>query len=138
MLAGTGKMKYRAGYKYQLEEDHLCLIGIKRAVDTSFIHLNDKGDLLIERGYAWDGPSGPTFDTRTFMRGSLVHDSLYQLMREGHLPTSCREQADLELWRICREDGMCWPRAWWVWKAVRWFGARRAKAGHTRPVYSAG
>ena len=131
-------MKYRAGYKYQLAKPYECLIGIRHTVSTPYIHLNTGGDLLIERGYAWDGPSGPTFDTRTFMRGSLVHDSLYQLMREGHLPTSCREQADLELWRICREDGMCWPRAWWVYRAVRIFGARRAKAEYVRPVHTAG
>ncbi len=30
-------------------------------------------------------PNGPTIETKTFMRASLVHDALYQLMREEHL-----------------------------------------------------
>ncbi|MDH3345874.1 MAG: hypothetical protein OEL75_01675, partial [Kiritimatiellaceae bacterium] len=50
---------------------------------------------------------------------SLVHDALYQLMREGFLPESCREDADQELHRICREDGMCRFRAWYVLLGVR-------------------
>jgi hypothetical protein len=41
------------------------------------------------------------------------------LMRSEHLPASCREDADQELHRICREDGMTRFRAWYVLKAVR-------------------
>jgi hypothetical protein len=44
------------------------------------------------KGYAWNGPSGPTLDTRNFMRGSLVHDALYQLMREGRMDNGLRRQ----------------------------------------------
>ena len=59
--------------------------------------LNTKGHLIIKRSYAWDGPSGPTIDTKNFMRGSLVHDALYQLMRHEHLSSDeWRAVADLE------------------------------------------
>lgn len=77
------------------------------------------GLLTMKKGYAWDGPSGPTIDTKNFMRGSLVHDALYQLMRNGQLAPQWREGADQELRRICREDGMNRFRAWYVLQGVR-------------------
>ena len=41
------------------------------------------------------GASGPTLDTDDTMElDSLVHDALYQLMREGCLPQSARKAAD--------------------------------------------
>ena len=83
--------------------------------------------LTIYKGYAWDGPSGPTWDTENFMRGSLVHDALYQLLRAGVLPQSARRYADDLLREMCLSDGMSRLRAWWVWRALRWFGGRAAK-----------
>ena len=70
-------------YKYQLmKKGYTCQVNIRKiSAKTAFIQLTAKGKLTIKRGYAWDGPSGPTIDTKTFMRGSLVHDALYQLMR---------------------------------------------------------
>lgn len=75
--------------------------------------------LHIAEGYTWDGPSGPTIDTPSFMRGSLVHDALYDLIKAGHLPKSARRHADRVLYLICREDGMSWFRAQYVWLGVR-------------------
>ena len=88
-------------------------------IDSRFIHLTIHGALTIRDGYAWDGPSGPTIDTPTFMRASLVHDALYQLMRSGLLPGRWRRVADEEMRRICREDCMSRFRAWYVYRAVR-------------------
>ena len=122
-------MKYRSGYKYQLHEDYIVQTNIyppRRIVDHGFIRLDHNGVLTIKAGYAWDGPSGPSIDTRNFMRGSLVHDALYQLMREGLLDLGWRETADQELRRVCLEDGMSAIRAWWVYKAVRFGGESSA------------
>lgn len=83
--------------------------------------------IFIEKGYAWDGPSGPTFDTPDFMRGSLIHDVLYQMIREESLTDVYRPEADKVLYQICREDGMPLWRAWYVWMAVRWFGHKAVK-----------
>ena len=83
--------------------------------------------LDINKGYAWDGPRGPTIDTKTNMRASLVHDALYQLMREGLLPQHYRKAADKELYRIMIEDGACKWRAWYYYMGVRWRGAKYAK-----------
>jgi len=96
-------------------------------IETDYLALTDKGNLTIKKGYAWDGPSGLTIDTANFMRGSLVHDALYQLMRNGFInKDKWRESADKELRKICLEDGMSSIRAWWVYKAVRLFGDRAA------------
>ena len=87
------------------------------------------------KGYAWDCPSGPTLDTRNFMRGSLVHDALYQLMRESLLDhTIHREPADRILQSLCREDGMTALRAWWVYQGVRLFGNPASDPAQQRPV----
>ena len=108
---------YNGGYKYQLKETYTIAIDIKprTSIDTEYIDLDTEGNITIREGYAWDGPSGPTIDTLTFMRGSLVHDALYQLMRENHLNHSeYRGPADRVLQKICKEDGMWSLRAWWV------------------------
>lgn len=112
---------YRSGYKYQLVETYSedVVICPEKQIETKYINLDEAGLLTIKSGYAWDGPSGPTIDTKSFMRGSLVHDALYQLMRNGLLPSSSREDADQELHRICREDGMNRFRAWYVLLGVR-------------------
>ena len=41
--------------------------------------------ILVEDGYAWDGASGPTVDTRGSFEAALVHDVLYQCMRLGYV-----------------------------------------------------
>jgi len=80
-------------------------------------------------------PSGPTLDTATFMRGSLVHDALYQLMRDGHLDRAThREAADRLLQTLCEEDGMWSLRTWWVYHGVRLFADPAANPAASRPV----
>lgn len=77
-------------YKYQLMDDYTIQTDIKPVKDiepklAKFLSLSPDGVLTIRKFYAWDGPSGPTIDTRDFMRGSLVHDAFYQLMQLGVL-----------------------------------------------------
>ena len=101
-------------YKYQLTADYIIQIDIKPAQNKEFefLSLSSEGVLTIRKYYAWDGPSGPTRDTRNFMRGSLVHDALYQLMRLSALDYKVhRKRADEILKEICREDGMSSFRA---------------------------
>lgn len=120
-------IKYKRGYKYQLAESYTLPVEIRGLpCSTDWLSLADNGNLTISKGYAWDGPSGPTIDTNTFMRGSLVHDALYQLIRLGLIGAVCRDHADKILMRICLEDGMNKIRAWWVYKGVKWFGGPSA------------
>lgn len=54
---------------------------------------------------------------------SLLHDALYQLMREGLLGHTIR-------W----EDGMTALSAWWVCQGVRLFGNPASDPAQQRPV----
>jgi len=117
-------IKYQKGFKYQLiaAAQFQLKIQPQSDIETRFINLSSDGVLTIRSGYAWDGPSGPTIDTRNFMRGSLIHDALYQLMRLELLPLEFKEPSDKELIRYCKKDGMSSLRAWWVYKGLHRFG----------------
>ena len=131
---------FRARYKYQLKETYTVRIGIRPPadIDTDYLALTTDGVLTVKKSYAWDGPSGPTIDSLNFMRGSLVHDALYQLMRERLLDEETyRDPADRLLQKICREDGMSSLRAWWVYQAVHFFGEPSADPANDKPVTKA-
>jgi hypothetical protein len=96
-------------------------------IGTGYAEIWRDGFIRIKEGYEWDGPSGPTIDTDDFMDGALVHDVLYQMIREGHLPMRKRKEADQVLRTLCLVDGMPKWRACYVYYAVRWFGRSAAK-----------
>ena len=127
------KIRYREGYKYQLVDPYWIqtdIMGKEYKVD-GYIRLSEDGILYIYRGYAWDGASGPTYDSKSSMRASLVHDALYQLMGEYPELLAWRLYADDLLYKICRQDGM-WPFRAYLWKkAVNWFGEDAAEKGDT-------
>jgi hypothetical protein len=50
--------------------------------------------LYIKNGYAWDGPSGPTLDTKDSMRASLYHDVLWQAIAEKLISERFRQESD--------------------------------------------
>jgi len=121
-------------YKYKLAKPFKYNTGIKgRRATTEYILLFPDGELTIKIGYRWDGPSGPTPDTKTFMRGALIHDALYQLIRMYILPVSFRKISDRLLRRVCIQDGMNKIRAWWVYNAVRLAGKGSAEPGTQKP-----
>lgn len=132
-------MKYRKGYKYQLAEDEIFITDIcgGKDVKTQFISLSEDGVLTIKSGYAWDGPSGPTFDRKTNMRGSLAHDALYQLIRQKWLDDAWRKKADDFIAKCWIEDGM------WKWLAntekfaLKKFASAAADPKNAKKVYEA-
>lgn len=125
-------IKYKSGYKYQLVEPYQYLTDISGfELATDFIEMDKGGLLTIKKGYAWDGASGPTVDTKSSMRGSLVHDALYQLMGVDERLLPYRPYADDLLYQICCEDGMSSFRAYLWLKAVNWFGNKAAREGDT-------
>lgn len=118
-------MKYRAGYKYQLWVDEslylpditlndgTVLIAPRGYnIDTQFIRLTPDGTLTGKSGYAWDGASGPTWDSNYCMRGPFFHDIGYQLFREGRLPLSYRPYFDALMYVIIRTDGYKMVESW--------------------------
>lgn len=126
-------------FKYQLVKGFHVQTGIKGAAAriTNFIELDQDGMLRIFAGYAWDGASGPTIDTKNSMRASLIHDALYQLMREGKLGQEWRDEADKLLHDICVKDGM-WSvraKAWLiaVWKFAAYAAKRRVEQTFLAP-----
>jgi len=113
---------WTTGYKYRLARDFQAMLPIKGIFARSksgLITLHESGLLVIKRGWAWDGASGLTIDTKSSMRGALIHDALYQLIREGLLPLEYREIADRILKAVCQIDGM------WKWRARLWLRAVR-------------
>ena len=118
-------MKYRKrNWKYDLPERVTFQTRIKpdRILRTDWITLHPDGTLILEAGYAWDGPSGPTFDTPDSLRGSAIHDALYQLMKLGLLDRKWFDASNRELLRWLKRDGMWWfrRRAWY--RAVQRYG----------------
>ena len=132
---------YKKGYKYQLAKTCRIQTDIfpKDIISIDHITLDVNGVLTAFVGYAWDGPSGITIDTKTFMRGSLWHDVLYELMRKELIPCTLKnkQKADKLLRDICLEDGM-WPiRAWWVYVAVDKFGRGSTLPKNRKKVHRA-
>jgi len=119
----------RRKYKYDLADDFTIYVDIytPKGIDLGVLKLDTSGNLTILEGYAWDGPSGPAIDTESFMKGSLVHDALYQLIRRGYLGQCHRKKADKILRHVCLLSGMSRFRAWYVYKSVRIGAASSAK-----------
>jgi len=139
-MATEGYIRYRADYKYQLANSYRIHIPIRphSNIKTDFIDLATNGNLLIKKGYAWDGPSGPVIDTEENMRASLVHDALYQLMRNGELNSRThRKTADKLFKYICKKDGVSNMRASAYYKALRKFGKPAASPQNKKKIHRA-
>ena len=112
-------MKYKEidheEYKYQTTEDyrHKLSFNPQTKIEGAFYTLNESGDLLIKKGYAWDGASGGMIDTESTMRAALVHDVLYQMIRSCELDLMWKEPSDNEFRLIQIEDAQWWNR-WWI------------------------
>jgi hypothetical protein len=130
------EIEYKKGYKYQIVKDYAVQTSIfpPEDVTTRFLTLTKKGILQTRSGYAWDGPSGPTIDTKTFMRGSLGHDGIFQLIRMGKIDPKFRIAGDIDLRRICLEDKMCGFRAWYVYHSVSKFAESAADPDNKKKI----
>lgn len=115
-----------AGYKYTLVATQYLSLRNFGDVSIATEHYRLRKNVLeIKKGYAWDGASGPTWDTQDTITPSLVHDVLYQAIREGLLPKSRRFDADLEFYQLMRSRTRTWLghiRAFYFFLGVRLFG----------------
>lgn len=114
--------------KYELQEAYTYTTSqfpVKKPVINSFYKVDSK-KVVAYAGYAWDGASGPAIDTPSCMRGTVIHDVLYQAMRCGQLPKTHRRAADKVLLKILERDGMnrlrrnVWYRAVRVAGGLKW------------------
>lgn len=149
---------YRTGFRHQLSRDfsmYVARAGIfpLEPGGNEFVQLTIDGRLIVRKHYAWDGASGPAYNDKAFVRPSLVHDALYQLIREGVLGPESRRPADKLLRKMLRRDMLIiarrlpFIRKWamralalvrpeWVHGAVR-IGGEAAMAMHSDEVLTA-
>lgn len=99
-------LKYKSGYRYKLEEMYLQTLpfDVFDASVRGWVVIVDHR-LAVSNGYAWDGAStGLPWTPKKWLRPSLVHDALYQLIRESQLPMTFRRDADDVFYRLLREN----------------------------------
>jgi len=128
-------IKYHKGsYKYVLAEAygyHTKIVNEGYTLPHCWI--DPDGKLMIRAGYAWDG-SSRSIDTKSSMIASLIHDALYQLLREtgfgvGNDKHDVRRYCADQIYRnLCIRDGM------WEWWARRRFNALRVGGGPSAAV----
>lgn len=101
-------MKFsKVQYKYCVEENEVVktrLRPCKSANIPGYLHLSIDGTLIISYRYAWDGITNGV-NLKCNRTAGLVHDALYQLMREGELDLSFKTQCDEELRDIMASNG---------------------------------
>lgn len=127
-------MKYKSGYRYKLDEAYLYRLPFDTCdvkVDGAWaVIVNNK--LVVTVGYAWDGAStGLPWTPKAWLRPSLIHDALYQLIREGQLPMERRKDADEVFYQLLRENGVNLIVATVAYWAVRLFGNYALRKGRT-------
>ena len=154
----------RKPWKYKAEKEYRVCIGTDRpifvprskpAATPTLVTLvvkdsrddqdhHDDGrvcEVVVKEGYAWDGASGPTFDTGASMEAALVHDVLYQCMRLGYLSTDQRDMQQLSakerrklravvdrlFLKMLKRGGMRVVRRYVWYRAVRWLGRKASE-----------
>lgn len=134
---------YKGSYKYLLAERATWTTGIRSdGFALRFCSISPDGELTILPGYAWDGASGPSINTKSVRRASLIHDALYQLLREtgfgknGDRHEIRRHQSDQVFRNVCEADGMWKPRVRWMFRGVRTGGGPSAEV-KARKLYTA-
>lgn len=127
-------MKYKSGYRYKLEEAYSQIVPFTITAPRQvggWVSLA-VNSLSIASGYAWDGAStGLPWTPKKWLRPSLVHDALYQLIREGQLPMERRKDADEAFYQLLRENGVNVVVATLAYWAVRLFGNYCLRKGLT-------
>lgn len=115
-------IEYRKGYKYSLWEEYQVQTDVLSfEVHERLFSLTPDGWLNIHEDYPWDGPSGPTIDSSSSIRASLVHDVFAEMQRLGLIPHDpCFHLANVEFHKILLEDKM------WEWRAKIWYNAVEA------------
>ena len=123
------RLWFKRGYKYQTTRLYYVELNVVpfAPIDLPFVRMDENGRTFVWPGYAWNGASGPTFDTLDTMITSLVHDLSYQLIRLGLIDPSYKSYFDELLLVIGVEDGMAEVRAKGWKAAVEIFGGNSCR-----------
>lgn len=117
----------KSKYKFTLDKpyNHLFLssrlVRLKLKSHESKYYTLNRYMARGEKGYSWDGNT-MFFDFKSTRVASMVHDIMYQAMREGVVPRSYRREIDKEFFLCCVHDGTHPLLACVMWLAVRVFG----------------
>jgi len=130
---------YQKAWRYTLGKPYSLNFGVKygktlhmgeaqAAASTSFYTLSSD-ELKAGSGYAWDGASGPVFQTKNSVEATLVHDIMYQAMAADLVPATRpnRKIADKIFLLILKKNGMGFLRRRLWYAAVRLFGANQSR-----------
>jgi len=125
------QVKYKHGFRFYLAEDFS--LKIDDLPDENVLPLYkiamSKGMLTISKGYMWDRG----FRGKEFIRGTLVHEALYQLIRLGYLPYEWRKKSNEIYYSLLVDDGAPKLFAWLLKKCADLFG-NVASNGKSRKV----
>lgn len=124
-LTETDHLRFVDGFKYQVVEEFVIIIeDFKPSYDIidEFCEFYTDGTLVIKKGFAWDGASGPTFDTKDSHIPAIVHDAFYRFIRKGFLDISVKSIADDLFYKMLRNNGMCFLRAFRWYLGVHFLG----------------
>lgn len=118
-------LKYKEGYWYQTldwQRVQLPFDCPDYEGDGNWVMIR-KGWLMTRVGYAWDGASFVMFKwfgtPRAWLVPSLVHDALYQAIREGALGRQYRDDVDRMFYAQLRARGVSWLVALVAYYCVR-------------------
>lgn len=111
-------------YKYKLLNTYNLVF--PRMIDIEPVSLQglfkiSRLGLEVSEGYAWDGLSF-VYDTKASFVGGLVHDVLYQAIREGLLPVEMKAFADELFYFLLKECNENPVYALFLFKGVQRFG----------------
>lgn len=127
-------------YRHQLDEEFeldLCQKFSNGSHFNGFVTLTEEGILTLSKGYAWDGVSFPKLDIDSCknLRASVVHDALYQLIRndDEFRTKENKKIADKILRELLILDGFSKIAAWSLWIAVSAFGKPGTEPGGRFP-----
>ena len=132
-------IKYIKDMKYCLSSGYTLQTPVTGYnIEDPWFILNDAGYLYIKPGFCWDGPSGPTLDTKDSLKASMVHDVFCILMRDGRIDyNKWQDTVNGFFMQMCIEDGMpAWRAKLW-YMGVEFGDAGNPKQGPDRKVYEA-
>lgn len=89
-----------------------------------YVEIDTYGNLYIKDRYSWDGISFKLIETTFNLReASLVHDALYQCLREG-LDFTYKQIADRIFYNLLLDAGINKFKAWVMYQAVSLFAPK--------------
>jgi len=120
------KRRYKYQVKTKLESHPLPLANGFGVIVHAFFTIS-RFTISVNPGYCWDGATG-AFDSDDLLLPSLVHDVMYQCIRENllSLPAKSlrdfRKYADLCFYDLCVQQGIMKPRAIFFYIVLRLVG----------------